>query len=68
MRDACWCFRIHGKLIIVLSPIRHPSMIKNEKMAFKVGGKLLQLDLWKILGDHYYDGPAIFYQYNYSLI
>lgn len=43
-------------------------MIKNEKMAFKVGGKLLQLDLWKILGDHYYDGPAIFYQYNYSLI
>lgn len=36
-------------------------------MGLKVGYKILCLDLWKILDDPRYGGPAIFHQYNYSL-
>ena len=36
-------------------------------MDLKVGYKILCLDLWKILDDPHYGGPAIFHQYNYSL-
>lgn len=36
-------------------------------MDFKVGYKILRLDLRKILDDPHYGGPAIFHQCNYSL-
>lgn len=52
---------------MVLISISHSSTITNENLTFKVGCKLLQLDLWKILDGHYYGGPAIFHHYNYSL-
>lgn len=36
-------------------------------MDFKIGYKILQLDLWKILDDFYNGVFVIFYKYNYFL-
>lgn len=36
-------------------------------MDLKIGYKILQLDLWKILDDPHDGVPAIFHKYNYSL-